>query len=424
MTDSPRPDSFRRTLADALGTADLRRVQLSWALSSFGQWAFFVILAVYAYEQGGATAVALAALVRMVPAGLAAPIAGLVIDRSSRRDVLLATDLARTLALAGIAVAVAVEAPLAVVFVLSAVFTVLQAAHVPAQAALFPALANTPRQLAASNAVSSSVENAGVLVGSILGGVLVAATSAEGAFAVTAGLYAVAAWPLARLPRDPVPAHREAVDEEGPLRELMSGFRTVIAQPNLRLVVGLLSAGTFVEGAVDVLIVLLAIQLLDLGGEGVGWLNGAWGTGGLIAGAVAISLLRRGRLASMIENLSRRLTRVDATAGTAVVREGEEGERFYVIAAGEFEVASRTGRFPSLAAGDVFGEIALLRDVPRTATVTARTDGQLYALDRNAFLTAVSGHRFTTRQAASIADERSGRAAAARDAAAPRDAGI
>jgi hypothetical protein len=60
-------------------------------------------------------------------------------------------------------------------------------------------------------------------VRSLLGGVLVAATSAESAFLVTAGLYAVAAWPLARIPRDPVPAHREKVDEEEerPLAELV-----------------------------------------------------------------------------------------------------------------------------------------------------------------------------------------------------------
>jgi MFS family permease len=300
MTDSPRSDSFRQTLVDALGTVDLRRLQLSWALTSFGQWAFFVILAVYAYEQGGATAVGVAALVRMVPAGLTAPLAGLVIDRSSRRDVLLGTDVARVVALAGVAAAVAAAAPLGVVLVLSAVYTVLQTAHVPAQAALFPALATTPRQLAASNAVSSSVENAGVLVGSLLGGVLVAATSAESAFLVTAGLYAVAAWPLARIPRDPIPAHREKRDEgeERPLAELVSGFGTVIGEPSLRLVVGLLAAGSFVEGAVDVLIVLLAIDLLDIGGAGVGWLNAAWGVGGLTAGAVAISLLGRGRLAA------------------------------------------------------------------------------------------------------------------------------
>jgi predicted MFS family arabinose efflux permease len=215
MADPPRPDSFRQTLADALGTADLRRIQTAWALTSFALWAYSVILAVYAYEQGGATAVALAALVRMVPAGLAAPVAGLVIDRGSRRDVLLVTDVARAFALAGTAVTVAAGAPLAVVLVLGAVFTVLQTAHNPAQVALFPVLATTPRQIAASNAVANSVDSAGILAGSLLGGVLVAATSPESAFAVTAGLFVVAAWPLARVSRDAVPGHRELVDQDG-----------------------------------------------------------------------------------------------------------------------------------------------------------------------------------------------------------------
>ncbi len=552
MPDSPEPDSFRRTVVDALATADLRRLQASWALSSFGQWAFFVILAVYAYDVGGATAVGLAAVVRMVPAGLAAPLWGVLVDRSSRRDVLLATDVARALFLAGVAGAVAADAPLWVVLLLSAAFTVLQTAHIPAQSALLPALAATPRQLAAANALTNSVDNTGVLVGSIIGGALVSAASAETAFAGTAALYAVAAWPLARVPRDPVPPHRERSDEEGPVEEAVSGLRAVAAEPSLRLVVGLLCASYFVEGAADVLIVLLAIQLLDLGEAGVGWLNAAWGIGGLTAGAVAIALLGRGRLAlglalgglvagacfaliaavpelawvalalfvlvglgyglieitgmtllqrmtsddllgrafavlessywlacglggivaplliellgvrgalvalglllpalvlvrwraltrleagtsvpeeaftllravpmfaplpiGTVESLANSVRCIDVPARTAVVSEGELGDRFYLIASGDFEVTRGDGDFPPLGAGDVFGEIALLRDVPRTATVTARTEARVYALDRDSFLTAVSGHRFTTRAADSMADERAGRTPAA-----------
>ncbi len=66
----------------------------------------------------------------------------------------------------------------------------------------------------------------------------------------------------------------------------------------LRLLVGVLSASTLVEGAADVLVVLVAIELLDLGGAGVGWLNSAWGLGGIAGGAAAITLLGRGRLAA------------------------------------------------------------------------------------------------------------------------------
>ena len=56
----------------------------------------------------------------------------------------------------------------------------------------------------------------------------------------------------------------------------------------LRLLVGVLSASTLIEGMVDVLVVVTALELVDLGGAGVGWLNAAWGVGGLAGGAVAL----------------------------------------------------------------------------------------------------------------------------------------
>ena len=62
----------------------------------------------------------------------------------------------------------------------------------------------------------------------------------------------------------------------------------------LRLVVGVLSVSTVVEGAIDVLVVLVAIDMLGLGGAGVGWLNACWGLGGLIGSVAALTLLRRG----------------------------------------------------------------------------------------------------------------------------------
>ena len=88
---------------------------------------------------------------------------------------------------------------------LAAIFTVLATAHRPAQAALLPALASTPRQLAASNAISTAVDSAGFLAGALLGGILLGATSLQMAFAIAALLFALAAWPLARIPRDPIP---------------------------------------------------------------------------------------------------------------------------------------------------------------------------------------------------------------------------
>jgi MFS family permease len=552
MADSQGRASFRRSLADALGTADLRRLQLNWTAASVGSWTFFIVLAVYAYNEGGAAAVGVAALARMVPAGLAAPLAGAIVDRRSRRDVLLWSVIARALLLGAIGAAVAAGAPLAVVLALSAVFTALATAHKPAQAALLPALAETPRQLAASNAVITAGENVGFLAGSLLGGTLIAAASIETAFLANAAIFAVAALPLARIHRDPVPVHREHAREgERALEELVSGFRTVARDPSLRLLVGVSASSTLVEGAADVMVVLVAIELLDLGNAAVGWLNSAWAVGGIVGGAAAISLLGRGRLAAglaggclmvgiplvvmaavphvpvavaallilgsgyslietanltllqrltsddllgrafaalessywittglgaiiapalvgllgirgalvaigcclplivalrwaslaryeagaaipehafallrrvplfaplpigTLENVARRLGELEVPAGQAVVREGEPGDRFYVIAEGDFDVSCSLGAFPPLSDGDVFGEIALLRNVTRTATVTARTDAVVFALDRDSFLSAVGDHRFSAQTVDELAADRAEREPAA-----------
>jgi MFS family permease len=90
------------------------------------------------------------------------------------------------------------------------------------------------------------------------------------------------------------------------------------------------------------------------------------------------------------EHMAARLVEVPVAAGEVVIRAGDQGDRFYVVADGELEVTN--GLRSKAAHGDFFGEIALLRDVPRTATVRATTPSRLYALDRDDFLSAVTGH--------------------------------
>jgi CRP-like cAMP-binding protein len=93
-----------------------------------------------------------------------------------------------------------------------------------------------------------------------------------------------------------------------------------------------------------------------------------------------------------LEHLARDLEPVSIAAGEVVVRAGETGERFYLVAEGELEVKVAGRPTTALGAGDYFGEIALLRDVPRTATVQATADTRLYALGRDEFVTAVTGY--------------------------------
>jgi MFS family permease len=105
------------------------------------------------------------------------------------------------------------------------------------------------------------------------------------------------------------------------------------------------------------------------------------------------------------ERVAAKLVPLSVDAGQLVIRAGEVGDRFYVVEEGELEVsADRLLRTAGRA--DYFGEIALLRDVPRTATVKALVDSRLYALGREDFLTAVTGHEAARAAGEATAEER------------------
>ncbi|MGN6430538.1 MAG: MFS transporter [Gaiellaceae bacterium] len=94
---------------------------------------------------------------------------------------------------------------------------------------------------------------------------------------------------------------------------------------------------------------------------------------------------------AMKERLAAKLVPVSVAAGDVVIRAGDIGDRFYVVDDGELDVDSASQRTVAYS-GDYFGEVALLRDTPRTATVKAAVNSQLYALGRDVFLAAVTGH--------------------------------
>ena len=107
-----------------------------------------------------------------------------------------------------------------------------------------------------------------------------------------------------------------------------------------------------------------------------------------------------------LEGLARSLTPVTVPAGRVLIRQGDPGDAYYAIAAGDFD-ASQDGQFlRRCGRGEGVGEIALLRSIPRTATVVAHTAATAYKLDREPFLTTVLGHAPTQRQADRIADTR------------------
>ena len=529
---------LRKRLGDSAGAfgavvrnRNLLWLELAWAASIVGHYAFLIAVSVYAYKDGGEKAVGLVFLLRLIPAALISPFAGLLGDRYRRERVLLVTNVIRIVLIAAAAAGVFVDASSTVVYTLSVAATIATTPFRSAQAALTPSLARTPGELTAANAVASGIESIAIFVGPALAGVLLGLASTGVVFTLTALVLIASSLciVLIRVERKQEP--RREIEASTILSEAFAGFTTISRQPALRVLMVLLTAQTAVAGAVQVFIVVAAIELLDLGEGGVGYLNSAIGVGAFVGAVGALSLTGARRLSPafmsgvvlmglplvaigvspevvvavivlallgvgsslvdvagltlvqravpdevlarvfgviqmlwlasigigaalvpvliawlgiegaliatgaflpvLVALLGAKVARIDATAvapeaeelrilasvpifaplpggslehlaarlvplrvepGTVIVRERDAGDRFYIVAEGSLEVSQDGFPVTELDAGDYFGEIALIRDVARTATVTARTAVVLYALDREDFLAAVTGH--------------------------------
>ena len=530
-----------RALRDALANPNLRRAELALGSYLTGEWAYQVALAVFAYDLGGASAVGLLWFVQMIPAALAAPFSSLLADRFPRERVLLAINIAKATVVAAVAALAQADAPAGPVFALAAIAAVTSAAFRPTNWALIPLLCRTPRELVAANVSSSTIEGLAVFAGPAAAGALLTVGSSPGVIAASAGAFLLAAGLAARVRTDERLQRQSAAR---PLDELLAGVQTLRAEPHPRLMIQLFSSQTLVRGMLNVLVVVIALELLELGGSGVGFLNAAYGVGGLLGGLAALSLvgrlrlglpfalalvlwgtpiaiigfwpeaivaflalaltgagnsvldvsgftlvqrlvddrvlarvfgvletmvfltvgiggllapllvaglgargalivtgaflpalallawrrlgvldratavpvrelelLRRVRLfhplpAPQIERIARRLEPVKARPGDTLVRQGEPGDRFYVVSSGNVEVSANGAALRTLSAGDCFGEIALIENRPRTATVTARTDAELFALEREDFIDAVTVSVRSAQSAAKLIEER------------------
>src|SRR5215831_5413056 len=526
------------TVRDALQLPDMRRIDLGYCMSITGELAGTVALVVYALSVGGAALVAVYAASRTLAGmGVALVLTGLT--NRLRRWI----TGSRMLLLAAAALLAAFDRPPAAVIAAGAASSSLAGTYRPLQAAVLPWLVRTPAELAASNAVTAVMENSGALVGPVLAGGLLAVAAPAAAMAAAAGALAAATLSLLRLtvPDTPNRAGRGVVHVA---RDVTSGLAefTRMAPPGGIAILAF--AQTLLRGALVVLIAVLAVHVLALGGSAVGWLNAAFGAGGLVGGAVAagaVHVTRLGRafiagmllwglplaflalrpaaaiaylalavvgignavvdvsaftlvtrlagprtagqvlgalefvalaglatgsiltplllhlfgargtlallgggLASLALAHAVRFRHLDRAmpapgpeaeliftlpmfaplplavtellaaeieprrfpAGAVVIREGEPGDHFYLIVEGSAAVSVHGAPRPSLQPGDCFGEIALLRDIPRTATVTAEQPLRTLTLDREEFLTAVTGNSTSMTAADALAAQR------------------
>ncbi len=292
--------SARAGVRDRLGKAagaftsnarnpNLRRAQLSFLGAWTAEWAFTVGLGIVAYRDGGATAVGLVGLLRMAPSAILAPLLSPLADRGRRERVLILVSVLRGIATAGAALVVGVGGPTQIVYALAVLSTIAATLYRPAHSALLPSLCHTGYELASANVVRGLLDSAATLVGPLLAAVLLQLSGVTVVFAVAAGASLWAAALLVRLNYD-APPRPSAPAETNLVGSAVEGIRVVSKSGDLALIMGLAVAQSFTRGALTVLTVVVAIDLLGTGEPGVGILTAAVGAGAVL-GSLGASLL-------------------------------------------------------------------------------------------------------------------------------------
>ena len=290
---SARPRSNAGVFVTAFRNRSLLRIELAWLAFNGAEWGVWLTLIVWAYT----TAARRREPHRHRAAG--ALHLHLAVSRRHHRPRACRPRVSIGLlimgvAMAGLALAMALGAPRLLVFVLAPIMNVALSIPRPAQAALLPSVVRSPLELTAANVVSSWMENASVLVAPALTGVLLGFGSPALATAVLAG------FTLAGACRHRIPGPRP-LTEPGEGTSLTAEVRESVAAvwrvPAARTLVGVVGSQYILVGALDVLYVVLAITTLGIGESGAGYLNAAFGLGGVIGVAVTATLVARRRLA-------------------------------------------------------------------------------------------------------------------------------
>jgi MFS family permease len=274
---------------------NLRRAQLSFLGAWTAEWAFTVALGIVAYTSGGALALGLVGLMRMVPSALLAPLLSPFADRGRRERVLVVVSVVRGAATGIAALTVALSGPVFIVYALAIVSTIAATMFRPAHSALLPTLCRTGHELASANVVRGLLDSIATLVGPLLAAVLLAYTDVSVVFAVAAAASFWAAILLLRVRYD-APPRPAAPQRPDLLKEAVEGIRAVMRSRDLQLILGLAAAQALTRGALTVFSVVVAIELLGTGDPGAGALMAAVGVGAVAGSLGASFLVGTGRL--------------------------------------------------------------------------------------------------------------------------------
>ena len=262
----------------------VRRIQLGFLGACTAEWAFTVVLSVYAFNEGGAEAVGVVSLLRMLPSALLAPFASAVADRWRRDLALTLVSTVRCATAIGVTLIVAGGGSAIAVYGLAILSTAASLLYRPVNSALLPLLSRTPAELASANIVRGLLDSVSTLVGPALAaGLLAGGSTASGfaALAVVSGLSAAVRLGL----RVEEPEHRTG--RRSALSGLLRGAQVTIRTPQLRVMFLLIGAQTLTRGALSVFSVLVAVDLLGMGEPGVGTLTAAVGAGAILGSLLA-----------------------------------------------------------------------------------------------------------------------------------------
>jgi MFS family permease len=535
----------RHPLVAVLSNRSMRRALAAYFVFDATEWATWIAILVWAYQTGGTAAAGLIAVIQLVPATIVAPFAAVLGDRMRRDRALSLGYLVQAVCMVTTGVALVLDAPRPLVYVLAATAATSIVLTRPVHNALVPEIADTPEELTAGNAASSTAEGASVFVGPLVASATIA-LSGPGAVFVLMGVLSLGSALLTRR-LDLKRSFRNDAGGEAVLAATFAGARELGRDRGALLLTIVVGAQFVIVGMMDILTVVLGIDVLGLGPSSPGLFVSALGVGALVGAAATIVLVGRRRLSPAIllgmlvtglplmlvagvslplvacvllavsgfgkpfidvagrtllqrtvpddvlsrifgvqesllmggtaigsaiapvlvhvfgsrgafvaaglllpvvgaafwlrirrlddqallpgpsfellqavplfhllpqgtvERLSREMVEQPYETGQDIIRQGDGGDLFYVLASGSVDIV-RNGEVVTVThEGGYFGEIALLHDVPRTATVRTREPVVVYTLERDQFLEAVTGsadaHELVHGEAARRIDE-------------------
>ena len=300
------PRRLAEVFANLRRNGALGRVEVGFLLATMVEWAGWLALVVYAFSRGGAAEAGFIGFAVGLPAILVAPTAAILGDRHPRSRVMFTAYVSQAVAFAAAGVALMLGEALAG-YVLGIVAMALIALTRPLLASLLPEIARSPEELTAGNVASGLGEGFGALGGSLLAGVLFALAGAPFVLVAGGGVMLIASvllLPLAlrarAIQRDTLrPAQRGfASTVRAAFRELAAGAVTTLADRRLVALSTLMAVTIGTLGALNVLIVIVAIDVLGYDEQAAGYLAAVTGVGALLGSVVATSLVGRERIAA------------------------------------------------------------------------------------------------------------------------------